>query len=365
MKRILIEIGHPAHVHQFKNMYWELEKLGWTGLFVTKDKECAIDLLKAYKLPYEVLGITKQGMAAKILSLPYFAGKMLRVAMRFEPDIFISRVSPLSGWSSFILRKPHITFTDTENVKLMDSISQPFADIILTSYAYLRDHGRKQLRYPGTHELAYLHPNWFIPDPSVLDSLGVRAGEKYSIIRYISWSAHHDIGHGGLTPENKLTLIDSLSKYSRVFISSEGELPAELEPYRITIDPEQMLSALHYAALFIGEGATMAEECSVLGTPSILITSCPKGGVIVDLERFKLMDFFTNSPVDQEKAIELAVKYARSDDIKTAYRHNRQKMLQDLIDVSSFMVWFVDEYPNSLKEMKTKVMDFSAYRIKA
>lgn len=71
-RRILIEVGHPAHVHQFKHMFWELEKSGWKGLFVTKDKECALDLLKEYKLPYVLLGKTQNGTIRKLLSLPFF-----------------------------------------------------------------------------------------------------------------------------------------------------------------------------------------------------------------------------------------------------------------------------------------------------
>jgi len=138
LKKVIIEIGHPAHVHQFKNMYWELVKLGWKGLFVTKDKECAIDLLKAYGLPHVVLGANRRSIIAKLSSLPFLCLRMLMIARKFGPEIFVSRVSPISGWVSFLMRKHHITFTDTENVKMLDSISEPFADVVLTSNAYLR-----------------------------------------------------------------------------------------------------------------------------------------------------------------------------------------------------------------------------------
>lgn len=361
-KKILIEIGHPAHVHHFKHMYWDLEKIGWTGLFVTKEKECAIDLLKAYKLPYQVLGTNKRGITRKILSLPYFSLKMLNIARKFKPDIFVSRVSPLSGYASFILRKPHITCTDTENVKLLDSISEPFADVILTSESYLREHGKRQLRYPGTHELAYLHPNRFVPDPGVLDKLGIKPGKKYALVRFVSWNAHHDIGQGGFSNENKLLLVEKLSKFLKVFISAEGNLPPELAQCRIKIDPEQMHHVLNYATLFIGEGSTMAEESSVLGTPSILVTSCPRGGVIDDLERFHLMEFLSNSPEDQKKAIWLAATYASSDEIKNEYKLSRLKMLAEFIDVSAFLAWFINEYPNSRNLVRSGKVDYGSFR---
>ena len=48
--KILIDIGHPAHVHIFRNLAKELEKDGHTVLFTCREKECTLDLLKAYRL---------------------------------------------------------------------------------------------------------------------------------------------------------------------------------------------------------------------------------------------------------------------------------------------------------------------------
>lgn len=360
MKRILIEIGHPAHVHQFKNMYWELTKKGWQGLFVTKDKECAIDLLKAYDLPHVILGKTRKGIGAKILSLPFFAYKMLRVAASFKPDIFVSRVSPLSGWSSSLMRKPHITFTDTENVRMMDFISEPFADVVLTSPAYLRDHGKKQIRYPGYHELAYLHPNRFKPNPAVLGTMGITQEEHYAIVRFVSWSAHHDVGQKGMSLDNKMKLVSALSKNLKVFITSEAELPSELRKYQIRIRPDEMHNALAFADIFIGEGATMAEESAVLGTPAIYINSIT-GGVIQDLESYGLLFRYSNSLQDQEMAFKKAVEFSENPNIKSYFTEKRDIMLKERIDVTGFMCWFVDGYPESKKSMLDNRFSFDMF----
>ena len=53
------------------------------------------------------------------------------------------------------------------------------------------------------HELAYLHPNRFTPDPGILDLLGVKESQRYVIIRFVGWGASHDKGHAGITPEMK------------------------------------------------------------------------------------------------------------------------------------------------------------------
>jgi len=352
LKRILIEIGHPAHVHQFKNMYWELKKLGGEGLFVTKDKECAIDLLIAYNLPYKVLGVTKKGIAAKIISLPYFAFRMLKEAIAYKPSVFVSRVSPLSGWSSFLLRKPHITYTDTENVRLLDSISEPFADVILTSTAYLRDHGKRQIRYPGYHELAYLHPNRFKPNPNVYSKLGLNDGERYAIVRFVSWSAHHDIGHKGMTPENKSRLVKRLNKHMKVLVSSEGELTHELQRHLISIPPHDIHDALAYAHMFVGESATMASECSMLGTPSLYLNS-QEFGCTNDQSSYGLLELFSETAQSQESLLRRSEAIAMDYQCKEVQRQRRNRMLLGKIDVTAFMVWFVDNYPKSkIESMK-------------
>lgn len=350
-KRILIEIGHPAHVHHFKHMYWGLEKSGWLGLFVTKDKECAIELLEAYNLPYKVLGINKKGIVRKILSLPIFSLRMIKVAREFNPDILISRVSPLSGYASRVLRKPHITFTDTENVRLLDSISQPFADVILTSDVYLREHGKKQLRYPGYHELAYLHPNRFVPDRSVLAQAGIDQHERYAIVRFVSWSAHHDIGHSGFSERNRIKLVKELSKYLRVYISSECDLPRELVGLILHVKAEIMHQILAHAHLFVGESATMASECAMLGTPAIYINN-EHFGSTDSQSGYGLISLFPSTDNGQQDAIQFSVKLAQDHNARKCLVALRDKMLQEKVDVTRFMVWFVDAFPVSADQLR-------------
>ena len=61
----------------------------------------------------------------------------------------------------------------------------------------------------------------------------------------------------------KRRIVKKISKYAKVFISSEGELPDELIKYKIHIKPEYMHHALSQASLFYGESATMAAESAV------------------------------------------------------------------------------------------------------
>ena len=47
--KILIDIGHPAHIHYFKNFIFKSIKAGNEIKIVARDKEVTIDLLKSYR----------------------------------------------------------------------------------------------------------------------------------------------------------------------------------------------------------------------------------------------------------------------------------------------------------------------------
>ena len=114
-KRVLFETGHPAQVHQFKYICQELTKKGFEVLIAAKSKEISEYLLKAYDLPYVIIDETKKGLVSKIFNLPTVYYRMFKVIRSFKPDIIVSRYSFQASHLAWLLRIPHIGFTDTEN----------------------------------------------------------------------------------------------------------------------------------------------------------------------------------------------------------------------------------------------------------
>jgi predicted glycosyltransferase len=141
---------------------------------------------------------------------------------------------------------------------------------------------------------------------------------------------------------------EELSKHAKVFISSEGELPGDMKQYQIKIPPEKMHDALAFAILFVGEGATMASECAMLGTPAIYINSLEVGYCTEEEKKYNLVYNFRNSEGVIAKAFELL----KTLNMKQEWQQHRQKMLSEKIDVTAFMVWFVENYPDSVNIMK-------------
>jgi len=346
-KKIIFDVGHPAQIHQFKHLYWLLEKEGWEGLFVAKDKEITIDLLEKYKLSYKVIGKSEKGITKKIFKLPSQIIRFNKIVKDFKPDFILSRFSIHAAYVAKFKRIVNIAFADTEHTNLLDCLTHPLINYKITAYSYNKKFKKNQIRFSANIELFYLHPALFTPDPSILEYLKVKPNEKYVILRFVSWDAHHDIGQTGLSLENKIELVNQLSKYAKVFITSEQKLPESLDLYRISIPIEKIHDALAFAHLYIGEGGTMASEAACLGTPSIYVNSLD-AGVFHEEEKFGLLNNFR----DFNGVLSITLSIVKDDDAKIRNKKNQEKFLARTINVTEFTLWFLRNFPESAKIMK-------------
>lgn len=346
--RIVVDMNHPAHVHYFKNFIREIQKRGHEILITASEKDLTYRLLDLYGFEYIKVGSYGKSIFQKFINIPILDYTMYRVTKKFRPDVFLGFGSIRAAHVSKILRKPCIALDDTEHAKWEHLLYTPFTDAILTPSCFKKDFGKKQIRYNGYTELAYLHPNRFTPDPAVLTELGLTEDDPFIIIRFVSWQASHDVGQHGI--RDKVRMVKALEQYGRVLITSEGALPPELEQYRMRISPEKIHDLLYYATLYIGEGATMASEAAVLGTPSIFVSSLAgtMGNFIELEENYGLIFSFAESNEALVRAIEILQNPAS----KKEWRNKRKRLLNEKIDVTAFMIWFLENYPRSFTDIK-------------
>jgi uncharacterized protein len=345
---ILIDIGHPANVHYFKHFAWVMEKKGHHVFFTTIEKEFEPYLLKAYGFPFKKLGNHKKTVSGKILGLIIYNIRLLIYCLKVKPDIILAAGSISAAQVAFLLRKPFIQLEDTGNMEQI-RLYRPFSRLILTPDVFSLNLGKKQFRYKGYQELCYLHPNYFKPDQKILDDLGLEPDKKYFVLRFISWQATHDSGIKGFSVEEKYDLVRELSAYGIVLISSEKPLPQELEQYKLKIPPEKLHDILASADLYIGEGGTTATECALLGVPNILINPMAKhiGNHIELQNKYQLQFYFDNL---QEAMPKIKAILNNENNLKTM-KVQRDRLLKDKIDVTAFLVWLVENYPESVREI--------------
>jgi uncharacterized protein len=352
--RILIGVSHPAHVHFFKNYIWEMEERGHVIKVIAVQKEIACQLLDLYKIEYEFIGKNSPRLLNKIKNNIALDKKVYRIAGEFKPDLMMGIASIFLAHVGKLRGIPSIIYTDSELSTVINAITFPFADVICTPSCYMgKVDPKKHVTFAGYKELAYLHPARFKPDPSVLEELGITPGERFTVVRFISWGASHDLSLKGLKENQEEAFVKSLEERGRVLITSERKIPGALEKYRITCSPEKIHSLLHYASLYIGEGGTMATEAAVLGTPSIHIESNSEGiasgnfyGNFVDLRKYGLLYFYPT----HDEALKKGVEILDNKDSRKEWQAKLDNLLKDKVDVTSWMVDYTESYYKKSKK---------------
>lgn len=339
--RILIDIGHPAHVHLFKNLANLIIKQGGKVFFTCRESEHESHLLKKYGFEFKSFGPKYNGKIGKLLGMVKFDIQEFWEGIKFKPDILLSHGSIYAAHASLFLKKPHVALEDSGNMEQI-RLYLPFSNCVLTPDVLENNLGKKQIKYSGYHELAYLHPNRFKPDENIWKKLEIPSNSEYILIRFSAWKASHDFGKYGFTIREKEELIQSLSKKYKIFISAESKLPIEWQKYILNIDPELLHSVLAKAKLVISEGATIASESGVLGTPAIYVNPLRRW-YNEDQEKYGLVYNFRDSNGVLEKAWEI-LNQANSLEI---YKDRRTKLLNEKIDVTNYLYWFLKNFPKS------------------
>ncbi len=137
--------------------------------------------------------------------------------------------------------------------------------------------------------------------------------------------------------------VKQFARYARVFVSSEEELPRELENYAIPCPPERIHHALYYACLVYGDSSTMASEAACLGTPSIYVDERGRGYTDEQEEKYGLVFNFGCSKEEQVRSVRKGLEILSGPNNEELWRERRRKMLGDKIDVTEFLVKFVME----------------------
>ena len=332
--RVLIDLQHPAHLHFFRNLITRLRKEGHAVCVTGRDKDILVALAKQYKIDMRVFGKARKGIGNLWLEFIWREVNLLRIIRSFKPEVILAVAGSYVSALGKILNIPVYIFYDTEHAHLSNMIAYPFASHIFVPKCYRKPIRWSHTRYNGYHELAYLHPNYFQPNPLVLKDLGIDPDEIFSLVRFVAWAAAHDIGRRGFTEKNRVRAVKELSRFGKVFISYEGEIPEELEPYRLRLEYRQIHHLMAYAALIFGESATMASEGAILGIPGIFVD--PVGRGYTDELETEYGLVFNFSPTAQRQSIDKAVSILVGYD-RDHWRAKAARLVKEKVDVTEML----------------------------
>jgi len=335
---LLFDIGHPAHVHLFRNYIYYLRDRGHNVFVVSRKKDVTEILLDHFKIehfPVTAPAATRSGMLKELIIRSRFIFELHR---KHHLDAAFGTSASI-GFLRLKFGVPAYNFNEDDDdvVKLYSYLAYPPATKIFNPdcirYKKWKD---KRVLYPSYHELAYLHPDNFTPDVNILKSYNLEP-EKYIIIRLSALQAHHDSGMRGISS----SLLRSIRKVVKDYqILETHELKGN------NFNPYDIHNILAFAKMIISDSQTMTIEGSVLGIPALRInTFIGRSTVIGELEnRYNLAyGFFP----DQEKEIMDTIEYLASEkEVINLWREKREVLLRDKINLNLWMIrYFEDQMP--------------------
>lgn len=380
---VLIQIVHPAHFYYYRDTIANLKRDGHKVIVAIVTKDVLEDIVRQSGVEYVNIcprPHTKKNKLGVMYDMVMRDLRMLWLAIRHHVDI-ISGSTIESAHIGWLLHKPNINIGEDDAAVVMKYIKQikPFVGLRLTPDCCDNEPiENKSLHFPGYYKTAYLRPGYFTAEASVPEKYGIDVVKPYFLIRFSALNAFHDVGIHGITNEYAQRLVEILKPYGTIYISSERELDARLEPYRLRINPLDMHHVMAFASLYIGDSQTMAAEAGVLGVPFVRFNDfVGRIGYLKELEDVYHLGFGVHaSPLPDDspirridgtaqpsgmEALYAAVEKLVSMDAaerRKLFQERRQAMLDDKIDCAKFLTWFIENYPKSVEEVKGADTEF-------
>lgn len=347
--RYLFFFVHPSKFHVFRHTINTLRAHGHHVEVLITAKDVLEDLVRSEGWNWKNIfpeGRKMKGVPSYISS----AINSFRTIYRLyqytngkQHDLFIT--DDLLVYIGKLKNVSTIVFTDDDLtiVKQFAIVLSQATKILAPAITDIGKYTPKKIGFPGYKELAYLHPNVFKPDIDIVKRFNPDL-KPYFVIRLVSLRAYHDVGMKGLSDKQVIQLINLLEKHGLVFISSERPLPEYFKKYRLQIDPVNIAHVLYYATMFIGDSQTMTSEAAVLGTPAFRCNDFAGKISVMEEKETRYGLSFNYPPSKYDEMLEKIKILLNTGDLKSAFLVKKNKMLEEKIDLSGFMIWLFEDY---------------------
>lgn len=353
---VLIYLGHPAHFHLFKESIKHLQNENHKVIIVIKSKDVLEKLLIDSNLEYINISTTpKTGKLSVYISIFKRLVTLTKIIKKHKPVKLIGSAAELAMLGKLFKIPSYIFFEDDfEVVPKFAKIAGPLAThLICPNCCSAWKWNHKKIGYNSYHELAYLHPNHFIPNKTKVEHI-FNFEKKNFILRFAQLTAYHDVGKSGITTDIAQQLIDILLPYGNVFITSERPLEPQFEKYRIQISPLDIHHALYYTDMYIGDSQTMTAEAAVLGTPAIRFNDfVGELSYLEELEKVHHLTYGIKTNFPNELLIKTK-QLLELPNCKAEWETKRQLMLSKCIDFSEFTTSLILNEITTCKEFIAK-----------
>lgn len=348
--KILFFIVHPAKFWMFRNTINELKRRGHDVEFWTVQKDVMTDLLEAEGWEYK--NIMPKGR--RISWLPRKLGAMILAGVTLlklffhtfgkKYDLFVTTDTlAFVGW---IRRIPTLIFFDDDLEHMPEYAPIIFAGtkLVTPHVSQFKMFEKKQIKYKGNHEWAYINPKYFKPNKDIVRKFN-KDGNRYFIVRLVSFTATHDAGKQGINDDKLKKIVNMLLKYGKVYLNVEKDrhIPEEFEKYRLNLPPYEIHHAMYYSDLFIGDTHTMISEAALMGIPAVRINDFVGHCKYMEEEDEYGLTFGykTNQFNEFMKKIE---ELAKNKNAKQEWKKKVEKWDKEHIDSTQFYIDLIESY---------------------
>lgn len=329
MVNISFDLNHPAHYLFFRNILKSHEILGFNPIIFIQEKDRLKNLLLDDSLRF-YSRINQGNTISRLSLLPKDIIQMRNILKKEEVKINVGKSSTIGTIAAKSLKCKTIVFDDTDNSKLEIELYKRFADEILYPEGFpFKSKNAKIKTFKGLFPLAYLSPTVFTPKKSIVESLGLLERGKPILIRIIDYNASHDWKYRGHR-ENFTKIVKELDKDYDLLLSIEGkEYPKSLKPYIKQFKAKDYHHILAFSKLYIGSGASTAQEASVLGVPSVYTNPIIPFYIKILKNRYRMIKIINENNINVENIQD----FINSENWKS----RKEFLLNDMIDMPKFL----------------------------
>lgn len=325
-------------MHLLKNLIIHLIHNDHKIIVTTRNKDVTNKLLTHYGIEFNCISKPKKNIVGMIFELIQRDVCIFKLHRKHNFSVSIGSTMSIAHLSAlFNVPSYNLGEDDDDVVPLYTYITFPFTKKIVSPEVVRYTKWRnKRVLYSSYQELAYLHPNNFIPNEKILNKYNLEKG-RYVIARFSALKAYHDIGKKGIN-DNLWKRIKSMCHGYKIIITRENERSHH-------IDPWDMHDIIAFAKMIISDSQTMTIEGAVLGVPSIRINSfVGRCSVIQELEdKYQLA--YGYLPYQEDLALTMISDIINNSDSEKIWGERRNKMLAEKVD---FNQWLIDFFEKGL-----------------
>lgn len=353
-KRVLFFFVHPAKFHLSRATVNQLKADGHHVDIIITGRDILEELV--VNEGWEYTKVFANGRKVTWLHIWLSAGifimltilKLLQLTWGKKYDLFITDdcltfVGRLKGTPSVFVTDDDLSAVP-ESAILMASANY----ILAPSICDLGKYNHKKWGYYGYKAIFHLHPNRFTADQNKI-SAELR-DKEYFFIRTVSATSTHDVGKRGIGDDLLRDIIKVLEPKGRVVLNSERELPTDLQSYILDFHKNDVAHYVANSKLFISDSTTMCAEAALMAVPAIEIDDWYSDFKQYDelSAKYGLLAGFGVEEFDKIKA---KIEELLSDpNLKETFKERQKVMLNEKIDASAYLIWMIENYPNSSKE---------------